>query len=59
MTTRILADSVFGNAGQRCLAASLAVTVGGVREAVTDAMAAAAAERVVGNGACNVQLRPV
>jgi malonate-semialdehyde dehydrogenase (acetylating)/methylmalonate-semialdehyde dehydrogenase len=28
MTTRIVADSAFGCAGQRCLAASLAVTVG-------------------------------
>ena len=28
MTTRIVADSAFGNAGQRCLAASLAITVG-------------------------------
>jgi len=28
MTTRIIADSAFGCAGQRCLAASLAVTVG-------------------------------
>ena len=31
LTTRIVADSAFGNAGQRCLAASLAVTVGKAR----------------------------
>ena len=28
MTTRILADSGFGCAGQRCLAAAVAITVG-------------------------------
>jgi malonate-semialdehyde dehydrogenase (acetylating)/methylmalonate-semialdehyde dehydrogenase len=50
MTTRIVADSVFGNAGQRCLAASLAVTVGEAREIFTDSITAAAAERVVGDG---------
>jgi len=50
MTTRIVADSVFGNAGQRCLAASLAVTVGAARERFTQAITAAAAERVVGDG---------
>ena len=31
MTTRILADSAFGCAGQRCLAASVAITVGEAR----------------------------
>jgi malonate-semialdehyde dehydrogenase (acetylating) / methylmalonate-semialdehyde dehydrogenase len=31
MTTRILADSAFGCAGQRCLAASLAITVGSAK----------------------------
>ena len=31
MTTRILADSAFGCAGQRCLAASVAITVGDAR----------------------------
>jgi len=50
MTTRIVADSVFGNAGQRCLAASLAVTVGEAREIFTESITAAAAERVVGDG---------
>ena len=50
MTTRIVADSVFGNAGQRCLAASLAVTVGEARQIFTEAITAAAADRVVGNG---------
>ncbi len=50
MTTRIVADSAFGNAGQRCLAASLAVTVGDARSAFSEAIAQAASERVVGFG---------
>lgn len=32
MTTRIVSDSAFGCAGQRCLAASLAITVGSAKE---------------------------
>lgn len=50
MTTRITADSAFGCAGQRCLAASLAVTVGEARYTFTDAIANAAQTRVVGYG---------
>ncbi|MEA5463191.1 CoA-acylating methylmalonate-semialdehyde dehydrogenase [Leptothoe sp. PORK10 BA2] len=50
MTTRIVADSAFGCAGQRCLAASLAITVGSVKADFTDAMVSAAQQRVVGNG---------
>ncbi|MEM8611707.1 MAG: CoA-acylating methylmalonate-semialdehyde dehydrogenase [Cyanobacteria bacterium P01_H01_bin.105] len=50
MTTRIVADSAFGCAGQRCLAASLAITVGSVKADFTDAIAEAARQRVVGNG---------
>jgi malonate-semialdehyde dehydrogenase (acetylating)/methylmalonate-semialdehyde dehydrogenase len=50
MTTRITADSAFGNAGQRCLAASLAVTVGDAREPFSEAIADAAAQRTVGYG---------
>lgn len=49
MSTRIVADSAFGNAGQRCLAASLAITVGEASE-FTEAIAEAAAKRVVGSG---------
>jgi malonate-semialdehyde dehydrogenase (acetylating)/methylmalonate-semialdehyde dehydrogenase len=37
-TTRIVADSAFGCAGQRCLAASLVVTVGDARKPFTEAM---------------------
>jgi malonate-semialdehyde dehydrogenase (acetylating)/methylmalonate-semialdehyde dehydrogenase len=50
MTTRITADSAFGCAGQRCLAASLAVTVGKAKDWFPEAIAAAASSRVVGCG---------
>ncbi len=60
MTTRIVADSAFGCAGQRCLAASLAITVGGVRDEFTEAMVDTARQRVVGNGLDPaVQMGPV
>ncbi len=49
-TTRIVADSAFGNAGQRCLATSLTITVGEARSSFTEAIADAAASRVVGYG---------
>ncbi|MBD2431102.1 MULTISPECIES: CoA-acylating methylmalonate-semialdehyde dehydrogenase [Fischerella] len=50
MTRRIAADSAFGCAGQRCLAASIAVTVGEARHTFTEAIAETAKKRVVGNG---------
>jgi len=50
MTQRVLSDSAFGCAGQRCLAASLAITVGAAKKPFTEAMAAAAAARRVGDG---------
>jgi malonate-semialdehyde dehydrogenase (acetylating)/methylmalonate-semialdehyde dehydrogenase len=50
MTTRIVADSAFGCAGQRCLATSLAVTVGAARGPFSEAICAAAAGRRVGCG---------
>lgn len=50
MTTRIAADSAFGCAGQRCLAASVAVTVGEARYSFTEAISNAAQKRVVGYG---------
>lgn len=60
MTTRIVADSAFGSAGQRCLAASLAITVGEARETFTEAIADAAVKRVVGNGMDDgVEMGPV
>ncbi len=61
VTTQIVSDSVFGNAGQRCLAASLVVTVGeGARKMFNLALAEDAKARVVGNGlAEGVQMGPV
>ncbi len=60
MTTRIAADSAFGCAGQRCLAASVAVTVGEARERFRNAIANAAENRIVGYGLDkNVQMGPV
>ena len=60
MTTRIAADSAFGCAGQRCLAASLAVTVGTAKDTFTEAIATTAATRVTGNGLeASVQMGPV
>lgn len=50
MTTRIMADSAFGCAGQRCLAASVAITVGEAKTPFTEAIAQAAESRVVGYG---------
>lgn len=60
MTTRIMADSAFGCAGQRCLAASVAITVGEARGTFTEQIADAAASRVVGYGLdSGVQMGPV
>jgi malonate-semialdehyde dehydrogenase (acetylating)/methylmalonate-semialdehyde dehydrogenase len=51
MTTRIVTDSVFGNAGQRCLAASLVVTVGNeAKEKFVPALVESAQARSVGYG---------
>ena len=50
MTTRMVTDSAFGCAGQRCLANSLAITVGEAREPFTERLAEAAASRKVGYG---------
>jgi malonate-semialdehyde dehydrogenase (acetylating)/methylmalonate-semialdehyde dehydrogenase len=60
MTTQISADSAFGCAGQRCLAASLAITVGDARHTYTEAITDAAHSRVVGYGLDeSVQMGPV
>jgi malonate-semialdehyde dehydrogenase (acetylating)/methylmalonate-semialdehyde dehydrogenase len=60
MTTRIAADSAFGCAGQRCLAASIALTVADARQPFTEAIAEAAVSRVVGYGLDeSVQMGPV
>ena len=50
MTSKIVADSAFGCAGQRCLANSLAVTVGEARGTFTEAMVEAAQTRQVRYG---------
>ena len=49
-TVNATAESAFGCAGQRCLAASLTLTVGGARHWFTEAIADTATDRVVGNG---------
>ena len=60
MTTRITADSAFGCAGQRCLAASLAITVGEARHTFTEAIAEAAVARQTGYGLDDgIQMGPV
>ncbi|MFA5569717.1 MAG: CoA-acylating methylmalonate-semialdehyde dehydrogenase [Trueperaceae bacterium] len=50
MATRILTDSAFGCAGQRCLATSVAITVGDARKEFTERLVAAAEQRKVGYG---------
>ncbi len=60
MTTRIMADSAFGCAGQRCLAASIAITVGEAKQTFTEAIAEVASSRRVGYGLEDgVQMGPV
>jgi malonate-semialdehyde dehydrogenase (acetylating)/methylmalonate-semialdehyde dehydrogenase len=60
MTTKIVADSAFGCAGQRCLAVSFAVTVAEARNTFTELICDAAANRVVGYGLdSGVQMGPV
>jgi malonate-semialdehyde dehydrogenase (acetylating) / methylmalonate-semialdehyde dehydrogenase len=59
-TTRIVADSAFGCAGQRCLAASVAVTVGEANRTFSDRISDAAATRRVGLGLDeDVEMGPV
>jgi malonate-semialdehyde dehydrogenase (acetylating)/methylmalonate-semialdehyde dehydrogenase len=50
MTTKILADSAFGCAGQRCLAAAVAITVGEAKNVLAEQLAGAASSRKVGYG---------
>jgi malonate-semialdehyde dehydrogenase (acetylating)/methylmalonate-semialdehyde dehydrogenase len=50
MATKIIADSAFGCAGQRCLASSVAITVADAAKPFTERISAAAAARKVGNG---------
>lgn len=60
MTARILTDSAFGCAGQRCLATSVVITVGDARKEFTERMVAAAEARKVGYGMVDgVEMGPV
>jgi malonate-semialdehyde dehydrogenase (acetylating)/methylmalonate-semialdehyde dehydrogenase len=60
MTVNIVSDSAFGNAGQRCLAASLAVTIGKANDIFIPKLAEAAVSRKVGYGLePGVQMGPV
>ncbi len=60
MATKIIADSAFGCAGQRCLAVSLAVTVGESRNVFNELICDAASSRTVGYGLdAGIQMGPV
>ena len=50
MTAKIIADSVYGCAGQRCLAASNIITVGDTDGRIRDALLEAAKNKVTGFG---------
>jgi malonate-semialdehyde dehydrogenase (acetylating)/methylmalonate-semialdehyde dehydrogenase len=59
-TARIMGDSAFGCAGQRCLAASVAITVGEARDTFKEIMADVATSRRVGYGLDEgIQMGPV
>jgi malonate-semialdehyde dehydrogenase (acetylating)/methylmalonate-semialdehyde dehydrogenase len=58
--TQIISDSAFGCAGQRCLAVSVAVTIGEAQKTFRDSISEAAAGLKVGNGLdSGVQMGPV
>jgi malonate-semialdehyde dehydrogenase (acetylating)/methylmalonate-semialdehyde dehydrogenase len=60
MSARIISDSAFGCAGQRCLAVSAAITVGDISRKFTDAIVDLASQLRVGNGLSEgVQMGPV
>ena len=60
MATQIISDSAFGCAGQRCLAVSVAVTVGDAQKVFRDSITEAAASLRVGNGLDDgIQMGPV
>ncbi|MGI8961100.1 MAG: CoA-acylating methylmalonate-semialdehyde dehydrogenase [Bryobacteraceae bacterium] len=59
-SAKIVSDSAFGCAGQRCLAVSAAITVGDASKAFTDAVVNLASNLRVGNGLEEgVQMGPV
>ena len=60
LATQIISDSAFGCAGQRCLAVSVAVTVGDAQKRFRDAIAHTASTIRIGNGLdAGVQMGPV
>jgi malonate-semialdehyde dehydrogenase (acetylating)/methylmalonate-semialdehyde dehydrogenase len=60
LATQIISDSAFGCAGQRCLAVSVAVTIGEAQKTFRDSIAQAASAIRVGNGLeLGVQMGPV
>ncbi len=60
LAKQIISDSAFGCAGQRCLAVSVAVTIGEARKTFRDAIADAASSIKVGFGLdTGVQMGPV
>jgi malonate-semialdehyde dehydrogenase (acetylating) / methylmalonate-semialdehyde dehydrogenase len=60
MATQIISDSAFGCAGQRCLAVSVAVTIGEAQKTFRDSITDAAASLRVGNGLDEgIQMGPV
>ncbi|MCC5927793.1 MAG: CoA-acylating methylmalonate-semialdehyde dehydrogenase [Cyclobacteriaceae bacterium] len=60
VSTNIIADSVYGCAGQRCLAASTVITVGDDKNEIKDRLYAIAEKRVTGYGLeTSVEMGPV
>ena len=60
LATQIISDSAFGGAGQRCLAVSVAVTIGDAQKSFGESIADAASKIRVGNGLdAGVQMGPV
>jgi malonate-semialdehyde dehydrogenase (acetylating) / methylmalonate-semialdehyde dehydrogenase len=60
LAKQIISDSAFGCAGQRCLAVSVAVTIGEAQKTFRDAIAEAASAIRVGNGLdAGIQMGPV
>jgi malonate-semialdehyde dehydrogenase (acetylating)/methylmalonate-semialdehyde dehydrogenase len=60
LATQIISDSAFGCAGQRCLAVSVAVTIGEAQKTFRDSIAQAASSIHVGNGLePGIQMGPV
>jgi malonate-semialdehyde dehydrogenase (acetylating)/methylmalonate-semialdehyde dehydrogenase len=60
LATQIISDSAFGCAGQRCLAVSVAVTIGEAQKTFGESIAEAASKIKVGNGLdAGVQMGPV